>query len=167
MRRLRKIVSEAVLAFLLLIVVAVAYSTMSGYTTWWVPVATGHVAVNGVRSGYLHRTSRYSALIITRTDVSPAQSYLVGLSERPEVIHCGRWHAPRFFPFPIGDVSPPCSVFSGDWNLPEADNPTFATLRIPEESVEFYTMRGKKVFRQQQRGEKWAAVPQKRRAAQL
>jgi hypothetical protein len=145
MRRLLKVVGVAVLVFLLLIAVAVAYSTMNGYTRWWVPVATGNVAVNGVRSGYLHRNSRHSAVIITRTDVSPAQSYLVGFSEHPLLIHCARWHAPRFFAFPIGDVSPPCSGFSDGWNLPEADNPKLSTLKLTAESVEFYTMPGKKV----------------------
>jgi hypothetical protein len=83
--------------------------------------------------------------MVTRTDLSPSQSYLVGLSERPELIHCGRWHAPRFFAFPVGDVNPPCSIFSNGRDLPEADNPKSSTLMVGPQSVEFYTTQGKKI----------------------
>ena len=49
------------------------------------------------------------------------------------------------FSFSLGHVSPPCSVFRDDWNLPEADNPKFSTLKVTAEYVEFYTVQGKRV----------------------
>jgi hypothetical protein len=103
------------------------------------------VAVNGVRSGYLHRNSAYSAVIITRTDLSPAQSYLVGLSDRRWLIHCGEWHAPHFVAFPIGDVNPPCSIFGNGSDMPKADNPESSTLTVRPDFVEFYTVQGKRI----------------------
>jgi hypothetical protein len=144
-RRLLKVLGAVVFALFLLIVFAFSYSTTHGYMMWWLPVPSGNVAVNGVRSGYLHRNSAHSAVMVTRTDLSPSQSYLVGLSERPELIHCGRWHAPRFFAFPVGDVNPPCSIFSNGRDLPEADNPKSSTLMVGPQSVEFYTTQGKKI----------------------
>ena len=142
MRRSLKIVGTVVFVFLLLIVVAVAYSTKHGYTTWWHRVSSGNVAVNGVRSGYLHRNSAHSAVIITRTDLAPAQSYLVGLSDSRWLIHCGEWHAPHFAAFPIGDVNPPSSIFGNGSDMPKADNPEPSTLTVrPEWSSTRYKAR--------------------------
>jgi hypothetical protein len=144
-RRSLKAVGTVIFAFLLLIVVAVAYSTTHGYATWWLRVFNGNVAVDGVRSGYLHRNSAHSAVIITRTDLSPAQSYLVGLSDRRWLIYCGEWHAPRFLAFPIGDVNPPCSGFRNSSDMQTADNPVSSTLKTGPRFVEFQTVQGKKV----------------------
>src|SRR5229473_1193821 len=75
------------------------YSTARGYMTWWF-WSRGSVAVDGVRSGYLHRNWEHSAVIITRTDSKASQSYLVWLPGKKSLIHCGEWHAPRLPAFP-------------------------------------------------------------------
>jgi hypothetical protein len=144
-RRLLKFVGAVAFAFLLLILFAFTYSTAHGYTTWWLRIPGGNVTVNGLRSGYLHRNWAYSAVIITRTDLSPAQSYLVGLSGSHSLIHCGEWHATRFAAFPIGDVNPPCSYFGNGLDMPTADNPESSTLTARPGFVEFYTVQGKRI----------------------
>jgi hypothetical protein len=134
-----------VLVFLvILITFALAYSTKNGFTTWWF-WSGGSVTVDGVRSGYLHRSWDRAAVIITRTDSKPSQSYLVWVPGKKFLIHCGEWHAPRLPAFPIGDVNPPCSVLSNGSNMPTADNPVDSTLIGRPGSVEFYTVQGKKV----------------------
>lgn len=130
--------------FALLCAVSLWYSTAHGYMTWWVR-SSGKVAVDGVRSGFLHVNRAHSAIIITRTDLHPSQSYLVGLSGEKFLIHCGDWEAPRFPAFFIGDVNPPCSVFSNGSDLPVADNAVLSTLTARPGFVEFKTEHGKKV----------------------
>jgi hypothetical protein len=132
------------LIFAVLFAVSLWYSTAHGYTTWWFS-SSSQVAIDGVRSGFLHVNTEHSAVIITRTDLRPSQSYLVGLSGRKFLIHCGDWQAPRLPAFPIGDVNPPCSFFSNGADLPVADNAVFSTLTARPGFVEFQTGRGKKV----------------------
>jgi hypothetical protein len=134
------------LIFAVLFAVSLWYSTAHGYTTWWFS-SSSQVAIDGVRSGFLHVNTGHSAVIITRTDLRPSQSYLVGLSGRKFLIHCGDWQAPRLPAFPIGDVNPPCSFFSNGSDLPVADNAVFSTLTARPGFVEFQTARGKKVIR--------------------
>ena len=128
--------------FALVVAAGLWYSTARGYRTWWFR-SDGCVAVDGLRSGYLHRNSAHSAVIITRTDLSPAQSYLVGLSDRHWLIHCGDWHAPNFVAFPIGDVNPPCSGFGAE--VPRADYPKSSTLIVRSGFVEFSTLQGRRI----------------------
>jgi hypothetical protein len=139
-----KVVVITLFAIALLFAVGLAYSTVHGYTTWWFK-SGGYVAVDGVRSGYLHSNFEHSAVIVTRADSSPSQSYLIGLSGRKSLIHCGEWHAPRLPAFPIGDVNPPCSFFSNGSDMPKADNAVFSTLVVRPGFVEFYTSQGRKV----------------------
>jgi hypothetical protein len=129
---------------LLVVAFLFAYSTLHGYTTWWF-WRGGSVTVDGVRSGYLHGTWDRSAVIITRTDSNPSQSYRVWVAGKKSLIHCGEWHAPRLPVFPIGDVNPPCSFLSNGSNAPTADYPVNSTLTARPGFVEFYTERGKKV----------------------
>jgi len=128
----------------LLLVIGLAYSTVQGYTTWWFR-RTGLVTVDGVPNGYLHRNSKRSAVIITRSDLSPKQSYLVDLSGSKFLLHCGEWHAPRVPAFPIGDLSSPCSIFNNGTDMVTADNPLFSTLVVRPNAVEFSTTQGRKV----------------------
>jgi hypothetical protein len=132
------------LAFTSLIGAGLTYSTAHGYMGWWF-WSSGSVAVDGTRHGYVYINKQRSAVIITRTDSNPHQSYLVELSAKKWAIHCGEWHAPRFPAFPIGDVNPPCSFFSNGADLPTADNPVEGTLNAGPRSVEFQTMSGRKV----------------------
>jgi hypothetical protein len=130
--------------FALLFAVGLWYSTAHGYMTWWFS-SSSQVAVDSVRSGFLHVNREHSAVIITRTDLRPSQSYLVGLSGKKSLTHCGDWQAPRLPAFSIGDVNPPCSFFSNGSDLPVADNAVLSTLTARPGFVEFQTERGKKV----------------------
>ncbi len=133
-----------VFTFALLFAVGLWYSTAHGYITWWFS-SSGRVAVDGVPSGFLHVNREHSAAIVTRTDLRPSQSYLVGLAGRKSLTHCGDWQAPRFPAFSIGDVNPPCSFFSNGSDLPVADNAVLSTLTARPGFVEFQTAHGKKV----------------------
>jgi len=128
----------------LLVALGLWYSTAHGYMTWWLG-SSGKVAVDGVQSGFLHVNREQSAVIITRTDLRPSQSYLVGLSGKKSLIHCGDWQAPTLPAFPIGDVNPPCSFFSNGSNLPVADNAVWSTLTARPGFVEFQTEHGRRV----------------------
>lgn len=139
-----KLAGLGLFAFVLLTAVNIWYSTAHGYMTWWFS-SGGNVAVDGVRSGFLHVNRAHSAAIITRTDLHPSQSYLVGLSGERFLIHCGGWEAPQLPAFPIGDVNPPCSFFSNGSGLPVADNAVLSTLTVRPGFVEFQTAHGKKV----------------------
>ena len=130
--------------FALLFAMSLWYSTAHGYMTWWFS-SSSQVTVDGVRSGFVHINSEHSAVIITRTDLHPSQSYLVGLSAEKSVTHCGDWEAPRFPAFPIGDVNPPCSFFTNGSELPVADNAILSTLKARPGFVEFKTEHGKNV----------------------
>ena len=84
-------------------------------------------------------------MIITRTDLRPTQSYLVGLTGRKSVIHCGDWQATRLPAFPIGDVNPPCSFFTNGLDSPVVDNAVLSTVTARPGFVQFQTEQGKKV----------------------
>jgi len=139
-----EVVGLLLFALALLIAAGLAYSTIHGYASWWF-WSNGTVTVDGSRHGYIHVNKQHSAAIITRTDSSPPQSYLVVLSGKKWTIHCGQWHAPRLPAFPIGDVNPPCSIFSSGGDSPTADNPVVGTLKGGPRSVEFQTMQGRRV----------------------
>jgi hypothetical protein len=137
-----KVVGLLLFAFVLLIAAGLTYSTSHGYMGWWF-CSRGAVAVDGSRHGYMHINKQHSAVIITRTDSNPRQSYLAVLSGRKWMIHCGGWHAPRLPAFPIGDVNPPCSIFTNAAELPTADNPIVDTLKAEPRWVEFQTVQGR------------------------
>jgi hypothetical protein len=143
-RAVAKIVCVTIAVLGLLIAVAIAYSTAHGYTTWWFR-SGGSVRVDGVTNGYLHKNWSGTAVIITRTDSKPSQSYLIVFSGSKSLISCGDWHAPRFLAFPIGDVNPPCMGFLDDSELQRADLPHSSTASIRLGRIEFSTKRGKKV----------------------
>jgi hypothetical protein len=147
MKAWAKRVCVSLLVLVILLASPVTYSTTSGYTQWWLGFG-GHVTVNGVQGGYLHKNWSHSAVIITRTDSKKSQSYLVRISGEEfsgAMVHCDDWHAPRFPVFPIGDVNPPCMGILFDPDPPEADRPVLSTLTARPGLVEFSTMQGKKV----------------------
>ena len=139
-----KMVLRLAFAFALLFAVGLWYSTAHGYMTWWVS-SKSEVAVDGIRSGFLHVNREHSAVIITRTDLRPSQSYLVRFSGKGSLTHCGDWQAPRLPAFPVGDVNPPCLFFSNSSDLPVADNAVLSTLTARSGFVEFQTEHGNKV----------------------
>ncbi len=123
---------------------AVATQSQMRYGTWWFR-SSSQVYVDGIRGGFLHVNWEHSAVIITRTDLRPSQSYLVGLSGTKFLTHCGDWEAPRLPAFSIGDGNPPSSFFSNGSDLPMADNAVLSTLTARPGFVEFQTAHGKKV----------------------
>jgi len=139
---LKIIVAMAVLFTGLGIYAAFVYPTTHGYMRWWFE-SSASVTVDA--SGYAHINSDHSAIIITRTDSSPKQSYLVSLSGQRALIYCGQWHAPRLIAFPIGHVNPPCSALGNVEELTRADSPVLSTLVVRPRSVEFKTAHGKTV----------------------
>jgi hypothetical protein len=141
---LLRLAGSGLFTFALLFAVGLWYSTSHGYIAWWFS-SSSQVAVDGVRSGFLHVNRDHSVVIITRTDLRPSQSYLVGLSGKNSLTHCGDWQAPRLPAFPIGDVNPPCSFFSNDSDLPVAEKAVLSTLTARPGFVEFQTEHGKRV----------------------
>jgi hypothetical protein len=139
-----KVIGSGLFIFGLMVVAGLPYSTSHGYMTWWFR-SGGHVEVNGVRSGYVHRNWENSAVIITRVDLHPSQSYLVWLGDKKHLTHCGEWHAPHLPAFSIGDVNPPCSFFSNSSDISNADDAVSSTLTARPGHVEFQTVQGKKV----------------------
>ena len=83
-------------------------------------------------------------LLLTRTDDSRPETYLVSLGPRKTVFDCGEWHPLRFLPFPVGDVNPPCTIFTVDPTKVH-DPPTAATPTTGRNFIEFITVSGKKV----------------------
>ncbi|MGA3045740.1 MAG: hypothetical protein ABSD67_03915 [Terracidiphilus sp.] len=148
MRTLAKGACVVLLVLTLLAAALLTYSTARGYTQWWL-ISGGHVAVDGVRGGYLHTNWSYPFVMITRTDSKRDQSYLVRLSGSAKfsqgITYCGDWHAPRFPAFPIGDLNPPCMGVLEDPDPAEADRPLSSTLTARPGFVEFTTLQGKKV----------------------
>jgi hypothetical protein len=135
-----------VVAFLALLfaVGSIAYSTWRGYTHWYFRV-NGQVVVDGHKtSGYLHANPDKTLLILTRTDDTRVESYLVSLGPTKTVFDCGDWHPLRFLPFPVGDVNPPCTVFSVD-PAKIRDPPINGTVTAGRNFVEFSTASGKRV----------------------
>jgi len=134
-----------ILAFLALVFVAgsLTYSTWRGYTQWYFRV-NGQVIVNGQKTtGYLHANTNKTSLMLTRTDDSRPETYLVSLGLTKTVFDCGEWHPLRFLPLPIGDLNPPCSFFTNPAKV--RDPAVTSTLQRGPRFVEFSTASGKKV----------------------
>jgi hypothetical protein len=143
-RMVLRLAGAGLLFFAVLFAVGLWYSTVHGYMTWWFS-SSSQVAIDGVRSGFLHVNREHSAVIITRTDLRPSQCYLVRLSGRTSLTHCGDWEAPRLPAFPIGDLTPPCLVLSNGSDLLIPDYAVFSTLTARPGFVEFRTERGRKI----------------------
>jgi hypothetical protein len=144
MKKLLRTLGGIVFLALLFVVGSLAYSTWRGYTRWYFRV-NGQVGVNGRgTSGYLHANSEKTILLLTRTDDSHPETYLVSLGAEKTVFDCGEWHPLRFLPFPVGDVNPPCTVFTVDPTKVH-DPPTASALTTGRNYIEFTTASGKKV----------------------
>jgi hypothetical protein len=140
---LRALGRMAVIAVLFM-VASIVYSTWRGYIRWYFRV-DGQVLVNGQKTtGYLHANTDKTILLLTRTDDSRPETYLVSLGPTKSVFDCGEWHPLRFLPFPIGDLSHPCSAFTID-PAKVHDPPTKTALAAGRNFIEFSTNSGKKV----------------------
>src|SRR5262249_11698670 len=143
MKKLLRIAAWLLFAVLLLGASSLLYSTMRGYTSWFFRV-NGTVTVDGRQtSGYLHANSQHTFLLVTRSDESEPETYLIPVDLQTTVSDCGKWHPIRFFPMPIGDLNPPCSVFTDPSQIRDA--PIQSTLIRRRNSVEFSTSSGKKI----------------------
>jgi len=70
----------------LLIACSMAYSTAQGYMTWYFRM-NGAVTVDGKKtSGYLHANTARTFLLVTRTDDSQPETYLVPLRNSEMII---------------------------------------------------------------------------------
>jgi len=144
MRKLFRILSSLVFAIITLLAGAILYSTVKGYTTWYFRV-NGQVTVDGRgTSGYMHVNTQRTLLLITRTDGTEPETYLVSIVGLMRISDCGEWHPIRFLPVPIGHLNQPCSVFTAD-PTKVADAPVSATLAGGGGSIEFSTVSGKHV----------------------
>jgi len=140
LRTLGRLASLAVL----LIVGALVYSSWRGYTRWYFRV-DGQVLVNGHETaGYLHTNTDKTLLLLTRTDDSHPETYLVSLGPTKTILDCGDWHPLRFLPFPVGHANPPCAAFTVDPTKVH-DPATQATATTGRNYIEFTTTSGKKV----------------------
>jgi hypothetical protein len=144
MKKLLRLLGVIVVLALLLAVGSLAYSTWRGTISWYFRV-NGQVAVNGRQtSGYLHANSEKTILLLTRTDDSRPETYLVSLGPTKTVFDCGDWHPVRFLPFPVAAVNPPCTASNVD-PAKLHDPPAIATVTSGRNFIEFSTTSGKTV----------------------
>ncbi len=143
MKRLLRIVGSVFFAGFLLAASALLYSTLQGHMRWYFRV-NGQVLVDDRQtSGYMHANAERTVLLITRTDGTKSETYLVPVADRAAILDCGNWSPIHFVPTPVKGENPPCSVPPDPANNP--DPPVPATLRRDQRSVSFSTTSGKKV----------------------
>lgn len=93
----------------------------------------------------LHKSPSHSAVIITRTDLSPSQSYLIRLSEKQGGDSLRTMARTSFFCFPDRRCEPTVLHFQQRLGFARGRLSESSTLKVTAESVEFYTMQGKKI----------------------
>jgi hypothetical protein len=107
MKTLLRALGRIAILALLFVIGSIVYSTWHGYMRWYFRV-DGQVLVDGQKTtGHLHANTDKTILLLTRTDGSRPETYLVSLGPTKTIIDCGEWHPLRFLPIPIGDQSPP------------------------------------------------------------
>lgn len=144
MNKALRILGSVILAGILLLATAVAYSTVKGNAAWYFRV-NGSVTVDGhATGGYMHANTERTVLLITRTDGSRPETYLVPLSSSKTIHDCGAWHPVRFLPNVVGELNPHCSGMDAPPS-DRMDSPVDATLIRAGRSVQFTTASGKKV----------------------
>jgi hypothetical protein len=149
MRRLVRVLGTGILLGLLLFAGLLSYSTWRGYTHWYFRV-NGDVIVNGQQTtGYLHASTDKTLLLLTRTDDSQRETYVISLGQvslggEGAVADCGGWHPVRFLPYAVGHWNSPCSASTVDAVKPH-DPPVPATLTTGRNFIQFSTASGKKV----------------------
>ena len=144
MKRCVGIVGRLILLTGIFLLVAIAYSTVKGYTVWYFRVS-GSVTVDGRKtSGYMHANTRRNTLLVTRTDGSRLETYLVPAEGGKFIFDCGDWHPIRFLPIPMGELNPPCSGLN-ERQGSVIDPPVVSTVVRARRAVEFSTASGKSV----------------------
>ena len=79
--------------------------------------------------------------MLTITMSSERETYLIAFGDHHDIVDCGQFHPPHYYPVAIGDVTPPCSVFNIDW-AQVREPPQRRTLKTNPNSVEFLTTSG-------------------------
>lgn len=108
-------VKFALTLLLILMTLVAVHGAFSPYAAWYFRVSDARLTVDGKEvRGSVHRSNRGQTLFLTRRDKPKAESYMITipLGRQAFVSNCGSWTAPRLIAFPIGDVNPPCWVFS-------------------------------------------------------
>ena len=126
----------------------IVYSALDPYFTWYFRDFHSQIIVDGKPSqGRVHRDHSGGSLFVTRTDVHEAMTYMIIIAPetRGHVWSCGDWVAPRFPIFGIGDVNPPCWIFSNPSDAkPEPVHPP-SNLVTGSNFVEFTAYDGRRV----------------------
>ena len=102
------IIAISLFAFALM---ALAYSTARGYTSWFFRVWHPVITVNGIRSeGWLQKTRDGNRIFLTEHSSGQSVTYDLVFTDsgNGHVLSCGAWVAPRWPAILIGDVNPPC-----------------------------------------------------------
>src|SRR5437660_7988915 len=84
-------------ALLILVVLAMAYSTAKGYTVWFLRIPNAVITVNGAQTkGWLHKANDGSTMFFTRAD-SKSETYdlVFARDGNGQVLSCGTWVASR------------------------------------------------------------------------
>ena len=86
MKRLFQFLGSVILLGVLVLAGAIVYSTAKGYTTWYFRV-NGQVTVDGQRTtGYMHANTQRTLLLLTRTDQTRRETYLITLRDERMII---------------------------------------------------------------------------------
>lgn len=144
MNKILRFLRSLLLIGILGVVLAVGYSTATGNTVWYFRV-NGSVNVDGhPTGGYMHANTQRTLLLITRTDGSRPETYLVALGTSKSILGCGAWHPIRFLPNVVGDLNSRCSATNVD---PDdvMDSPVGTSLVRARRSIQFTTVSGKRV----------------------
>jgi hypothetical protein len=110
----KKVLKIGAISTLVLTGTAVCYAIFSPYYAWYFIVPNARLTVDGKpQQGLLHRGNHGATLFLTRRGSAKAESYMIWVPHDRQgmVSNCGRWTAPRFPAFPIGDLNPPCWIF--------------------------------------------------------
>lgn len=137
----------AAVLFLVFVVAPLVYSAFDPYIVWYFADYHARLTVDGKPApGRVHRDRSGRAIFVTRSDGEKPRTYLIELPSQTSghVLSCGSWVAPRFPAFAIGDVNPPCWIFSfpGDPNPPPVHLP--ANFVSGANFVEFTAYDGKR-----------------------
>jgi hypothetical protein len=144
MGKILHLLGHAILGSALVLAMAVVYSTAKGRATWYFRV-NGSVTVDGCPTGgYMHANTGRTVLLITRTDGTRPETYLVTLAAGGPILDCGAWHPIRFLPNVVGDLSSRCLAMKVK-PAGRSDSPAGTTLVRAGRSIEFTTTSSRKV----------------------
>lgn len=140
---MRKLAAKLAVVFLVLLVfaaISVGYSTLRGYTSWFIVVPDASITLDGEpTSGRVHKTRSGASLYVTVDVPGKRHTYELEMSKdgKAHVSGCGRWVAPRFPVILTGDLNPPCFF--------EEPMPTDESVSLTSNAATFITKDGRKL----------------------